>query len=321
MTLRFKIAFSLLIFITLVLLGGAFYFYRELNRPNSSSSDYTIVEVKSGTINDVGLNLNSKGILRAPLIFSIYSRIANREIYAGYYKLPKNLSPREALDALSSEKYRVYKITIPEGYRTEQIAQKMVNEEIVDYQEFISAAKGKEGKLFPDTYFLSKNSDAKEVVRILNDNFTTRTKDLKITTQDLIVASIVERETAGGDRAIIAAIYKNRLKIKMKLDADPTVQYAKDNISIKNLSEEELLKFKFWRTITSKDYYTVASDYNTYTNEGLPPEPICNPGLKSIEATLNPEQNNYLYFFHVDGEIYPSQTISEHNQKKQKYLY
>ena len=225
------------------------------------------------------------------------------------------------LEALATEEYRVYKINFPEGYRMEQMGQRLEEYSIATYADFVKAAEEKEGYLFPDTYYFKKNENVDYIVKTMIDDFNNRTKDLKVSKEDLILASIVERETAGDDRSTIAGIYKNRLNIDMKLDADPTVQYAKDSNSISNLSDNKILNFQFWKSITSKDYYAVDSLYNTYINTGLPPEPICNPGLKAINAALNPEKNDYYYFFHVDGQIYPSKTLQEHNANKQKYLY
>jgi UPF0755 protein len=116
----------------------------------------------------------------------------------------------------------------------------------------------------------------------------------------------VEREAKKEeDRPLIASVYLNRLKKGMKLEADPTIQYAKGN----------------WQPITEAEYHSVDSPYNTYRYAGLPPGPIANPGLASILAVLQPAKTDFLYFFHTkSGETIYSMTNAEHEKKKQKYL-
>jgi UPF0755 protein len=137
----------------------------------------------------------------------------------------------------------------------------------------------------------------------------------------LIIASIVEREAIKDEeRPLIAGIYKNRIARGMKLEADPTVQYGKDNIELINLTSEEKLEYKFWKPITLAEYQSVDSPYNTYLIPSLPPAPICNPGLKSIEGTINYQKHNYVYFLQHDGQIYPSETLKQHNQYRKDIL-
>jgi UPF0755 protein len=126
-----------------------------------------------------------------------------------------------------------------------------------------------------------------------------RTAGMNVSDSTLKLASIVEREAANdSDRALIAGIYTNRLNRGMKLEADPTVQYGKDNNEFGGLTWEKKQEFKFWGTISLADYTAVKSDYNTNSFVGLPPTPICNPGLKSIVAALAPQESNYIYFLH-----------------------
>jgi UPF0755 protein len=121
----------------------------------------------------------------------------------------------------------------------------------------------------------------------------------------LVVASIVEREAADdADRPQIAAVYENRLKQNMPMDADPTIQYALGS----------------WDPITASDYQSVQSPYNTYLHTGLPPGPISNPGLKSIQAAITPANTTYLYFFSAKGQLYLSNTYQEQLAKIAEYL-
>jgi UPF0755 protein len=142
-----------------------------------------------------------------------------------------------------------------------------------------------------------------DLIKLMRDNFDKRTKDLKITPETVILASIVEREAKDdAERGAIAQVYINRLAKGMKLEADPTIQYAKGN----------------WKAVLLSEYRSVISPYNTYLNDGLPPGAICNPGLKSIEAVIDPTPHDYLYFFHAKGETFFSKTYEEHVAKVRK---
>lgn len=197
-------------------------------------------------------------------------------------------------------------VTIVEGYRIEQIAQIMDQKGICKYADFINASEGNEGKLFPDTYRFFPSTPATDVVKTMLDNYAKKTASLSVNYRDLILASIVEREATNDmERPLIAGVYQNRLDIDMKLDADPTVQYAKE-IGLGATGE-------YWEKITRDDYSSVISPYNTYLNKDLPPAPICNPGLKSIQAALNPSTHSYYYFLHKDGKLIMSRTLGEHN--------
>ena len=220
------------------------------------------------------------------------------------YYLRKNMSLDEIISPLAKNEIEEYKITIPEGWSVTQIADYLAEREIINRDDFIAAAKDYEGYLFPDTYRIPVNITAKELVNKMLDNFNERTKDYKPTKDDVILASIVEREAKRDeDRAKIAGVYVNRINNDMYLGADPTIQYAKGN----------------WNPITLTDL-KIDSPYNTYINKGLPPTPICNPGLKSIKAAVNPEKNNYLYFFNItDGSAIFSTSDAEHESNKEKY--
>ncbi|MDO8471929.1 MAG: endolytic transglycosylase MltG [bacterium] len=236
---------------------------------------------------------------------------------------------------LSSENKEVT-ITIPEGWRREQIGVLLEKQGVTNAADFLAATKEDEGTLFPDTYRFFKLTTAKEVRAKMVDNYRAKAAQ-NIDRDTLIIASIVEREAKKPEeRAGIAGVYWNRYRANLALTADPTVQYGRDtNLlkekqarfgsepSEKNDQEQNdvLLNFDFWGTITRNDYQGVDSLYNTYRNAGLPPTPICNPGLASIEAALNPEESNNLYFLHTsDGQIIYAKNIDEHNRNKQKYL-
>jgi UPF0755 protein len=205
-------------------------------------------------------------------------------------------------------------VTIVEGKRREEIAAELEKKGICSAKDFLAASKGSEGYLFPDTYRFYPNTPASEVVSTLKSTFTKRTQDVALTSDQVTLASIIEREAQNdAERASIAGVYSNRLAIGMKLDSDPTVQYAKDSLNYTKAGMPT--SFSFWSEITRDDYTSVQSAYNTYISSGLPPSPISNPGLASLKAAANPEKNPYYFFFHRNGQIYLSKTLDEQTTK------
>lgn len=294
------------IIILTVAIAGIWYIYFNLKVPMGKSGENQFFEVIEGQgTMEIAENLKEKGFIRSPWFFAIYVNLKNASLLPGIYYLRQNMTLNEIIEPISQGNVQEYKITIPEGWRITQIAQYLTNNKIVTYADFLQAAEGKEGYLFPDTYRIAIQSTAVEIVKKMEENFTERTKDLKVNKEDLILASIVEREAKKNeDRAKITGVYLNRLDKGMKLEADPTVQYAKGN----------------WDAPSVKDLQSVNSAYNTYLYKGLPPGPICNPGLKSIEAAVKPEKNGYYYFFHLkDGSTIFSKTAEEHQANREKY--
>lgn len=221
---------------------------------------------------------------------------------------------QQMLKYAQNDRRKDIQITIIEGKRREEIAAQLAKAGICNYQDFLVASEGLEGKLFPDTYRFFPNTPAKDIVQEMENDYLNRTANLKPTKDQLILASIIEREALyDADRAGIAAVYLNRLKAGMRLGSDPTVQYAKDTYNY--LQSGSQASFVFWQPITQADYQTAPGPYNTYQNSGLPPGPICSPGLKSIEAAINPATSSNLYFLYKKGQIYYSQTLAEHLQQ------
>jgi len=187
----------------------------------------------------------------------------------------------------------------------------------------MTAAAGKEGALFPDTYFLDPIMTGEAIVAKMEDDYSTRIEGMTVSTKDLTLASIVEKEAADSDadRGIIAGIYQNRIDLGMKLQSDPTVSYGRDSNNIASMTVKEILDYSFWKAAKTVEFTSVKSAYNTYQNAGLPPAPICNPGLASIKATLNPTASNYYYFLYgKDGILHAASTLDGHKNNVAKYL-
>lgn len=240
---------------------------------------------------------------------------------AGDYELRRNMDMREIAQALQKANFEEVVITIPEGWRAEQVAELLTQQNIMDGALFLAAVRqgvgvehplladrppgaSYEGYLFPDTYRLPVNATPADLItRMLNNMASKIPPDAtQLAAQQgytfyeiLTVASIVEREAVvPAERTTIASVYLNRLAQGMYLQADPTVQYAMGYQTDSG---------QWWKTpVTLEEYSQVNSPYNTYLNPGLPPGPIANPGADSINATLQPAQTAYLFFMGCGGE-------------------
>lgn len=315
----------LTIFLIVFILGvGTFliYFGFLVKAKAGGNSTKKVFEVKEDTSTyAIAKDLQAKNFVKSDWAFYVYSKLKEKTLKPGAYLLSEDMTTEEIVNKISDGKTAVRKVTIPEGWRIEQIAQYLNDNNFVKYEDFISLAKDNEGKVFPDTYYITLDSTAKDILNMMLEDYQNRTSEINPTGDDLVLASIVEREAKNdSERSAIAGVYKNRLKLGMKLEADPTVLYAHDSRLIAT-GKYDLTTYEFWQPISFSSYQSEVSPYNTYLNKGLPPAPICNPGLKSIVAAMNPDQSNYLYFFHdASGKIYLSETAAEHDQKKALYL-
>jgi len=295
---------ALILAIFFALLGTASIYL--LGAQNPASQEKTLVEITPGeTRSEVAQQLAEKKLIRSAYAFFLYSRLMGGRLLPGTYELSPSMSASVIANMIATGSVKRRKITIIEGWRVSQIADYLAKEKLDKTGDFAAVAGPYEGYLFPDTYEVNVDITSEELVKLMRENFRKRTEGLTVLPETVILASIVEREAKNDvERAEIARVYLNRLKIGMKLEADPTVQYAKGG----------------WSALTVEDYRSVDSPYNTYLNAGLPPGPICNPGLASIKAVLSPANHDYLFFFHAKGEIFFSKTLEEHRAKvRQNY--
>ena len=306
----------------LAVVGSLFYLKWIINTPASGDSGKKYFEVKQGesTIT-ISENLAERNLIKSDVIFATYVRIKSGSLMPGIYEIPKNAKMIDVYDTVSNGKTKILKFTVPEGYRVEQTGQLLEEKKLGNYEDFVSKAKKYEGQLFPDTYYISPDYTTDEIIEIMHKNYLDKVEGLKLSAEDLIIASIVEREADNDtERPIIAGIYKNRLETGMKLQSDPTVEYGKDDQNNKYTTLSKRLNYPYWQAITNADYQSVDSPYNTYLTIGLPPGPICNPGIASINATVNYTKTDYLYFIVVKGQIYPAKTYAEHKANVAKYM-
>lgn len=305
--------------ITVVLvLGAVWMWWRQINSPVDPKAKVQAFVVAPGETTDQILNkLQSQGIIRSSLAFKIYLKTSPKaaNIQAGTFKLSGAMTMDQIMENLASSAVDKW-VTLLEGWRVEQMAKQLHDEMGIDPKDFLKVAR--EGYMFPDTYLFNKEASAADMESILENTFEKRysqelqdaVKTRGLTpAQGVILASIVEREArSDGERQRVASILLKRIKIGMKLDADATVQYARDTELYKNGKLT-----KFWQPVTVNDYHSVDSPYNTYLNNGLPPGPICNPSLSSLKAVADATDTPYLYYYHdSQGKAYYATTLQEH---------
>jgi peptidoglycan lytic transglycosylase G len=307
------------------------HFYIALFVPPSKEKVWKEIEVTEGmSFKAISAELRKEGIIRYRGYFELIGRLQgiSRKVRMGYYGLSTNMSLWEVLDSFRKGKIIEYEIVIPEGYNLYQIGWTLSGTPLLtDPQEFISLVKNKkyvhslgidadtlEGYLFPDTYFLPKGIKLEDIPKkmvqrysvVFTDSLRKRAKELGFTEHQIItLASIVEKEAKlESERKLIAAVYINRLKKGMKLQADPTTVYGT----------------KAWITkVTSQDLKR-RSPYNTYIHKGLPPGPIANPGEGAILASLYPEKVDYLFFVaQGDGSHFFSKDYGSHEKAIGRY--
>ncbi|OGM26032.1 hypothetical protein A2627_05400 [Candidatus Woesebacteria bacterium RIFCSPHIGHO2_01_FULL_39_28] len=313
--------------IVVLTLGGSFWWWKENTKPVSNDKTVkSFIIVKGTSAQEIGSKLEKVELIRSASAFKIYILLTGRSknVPAGEYDLSSNLTLFQIIDAFSKGPTQIW-VTVPEGLRREEIAQKFIKSLGFEggraelfYADFLEQSDDMEGYLFPDTYLLPKNSTASLITNMLYSTFE-RKVDSSITRDQIILASILERETRNTEeRSIVAGILIKRLKAKWLLQADATVQYA---ISSANCLVSSALSCNWWPVLT-KDDLEINSPFNTYKNLGLPPSPIANPGLSSIKAVVEYTESPYWFYLHdPSGQIHYAKTLSEHNQNIKNYLH
>lgn len=296
-----------------ILAFAGFYWYSSKILPAqpNNTTKVSFVITKNEPASVVVEELASRGLIKSAMVAKIYLRLSGigPKIQAGAYSVSPDLSMQDILFSLTSGPADVW-VTIPEGFRREQIAArleaKLVGPDAVfSSSEFVTKTASLEGKLFPDTYLVPTSASVDLIVKLMTDNFAKKAGT--VTVQQLVLASLIEREAkADSERPIIAGILTNRLKADWPLQIDATIQYAQGSIK------------DWWPEVTNTK---LASIYNTYLHTGLPPRSISNPGLLSIQAAQNPAKTDYWYYLHDDeGQVHFAKTISEHAANIDKYL-
>jgi len=323
-TSRTKYLLIIAIFLIVALSGifGSYFWYQNaLQAVSSEVSEKTFI-VSSGEKTDSILKrLEEQGIIRSAVAFRIYLRLTGLDgkLQAGEFVLSSHQKADEVAQILLKGRLD-QRITIIEGLRIDEIAEKLRKELGINKNEFLLLAK--EGYMFPDTYLIPKESSAADIVEQMRENFNKKvtpelkedTKNKDLSTESIVIlASIVEREAKDeAERDIIAGILIKRFSEGMPLQADATIQYAL------GFQPEEN---SWWKKSLTEQDLEIGSPYNTRKNKGLPPGPISNPGLESIKAAINPEKSPYYYYLHdKNGKVRYAVSLEGHNENINKYL-
>lgn len=305
--------------LAVVLAAWGLFYYSPSGQPG-----VTEIRVEAGdTLATVARKLRAQKLIANERLFLLWARLkgVEKRIHLGVYRFEAPVSAREVLERLATGKGMFHKITIPEGLTVKEIAELLGKMQVVDPEKFLAETAapgllavlglsdhGLEGYLFPSTYYFTPSTPERNIILAMTEQFRKasapvleRNNSHRLTLHELItLASIIEKETGlESERPLISAVFHNRLKRNMPLQSDPTVIYGLKNFQ-GNLTRKHLQD---------------SSPYNTYRITGLPPGPICNPGLSSIKAALEPAAVPYLYFVsRNDGSHHFSANLEEHNQ-------
>ena len=306
--------FSLILLIAILFITSVYFPLEE------NSTTQKVINIPSGTnAKEIVYILEKNEIIRKNnYTFRILIKLMKLEdqLKYGEYNLSPSMNMLQILDKLVKGEVIVYKITIPEGYTSSQIAELLEKNEIAEKEAFLKLVKDSEktpeGYLFPDTYEVPKKYGAEKIVKVMLANFnqvalvnkfTDKAEEIGFSLDEIIIlASIIEKEAKfTEEKSKVSSVFYNRLKTGMKLQSCATIQYILEEPKEK-LDENDL---------------KIESPYNTYLYKGLPPEAICNPGLDSIMAALEPEEEDYLYFvLGENGRHIFSKTYQEHLKNK-----
>jgi len=296
---------------------------------NNREANSSIITIEKGmSLNSVSNLLLENEIIVNQNIFKlkVITRGLASKIPTGRFLIDGKISDAILIDLIFNKGPIKLKLTIPEGSQSKNLFQDINTLLNTDYdfnkyfnsteilEQYKVDASSLEGYLYPDTYFLYHDSSPEEIIDILlsefwkkfDENLQDRANQLGFSVHEVVtLASIIEGEAMlDSERSTISSVYHNRLKINMKLQADPTIQYIIPGPP---------------KTLSNRDL-RIKSDYNTYQNYGLPPGPINNPGIASIKAALYPEDTNFLFFV-AQGDGSHAFTTNEKDHEEAKRIY
>lgn len=334
---RWVIFFVFLLSLVLFFAAGLFYLWLQIYWPLNKNGTEQIFEVEKGKrVAEIAAQLQAQNLIRSAFWFKVYVLCQRQSgsLQAGQYALSPGFNIPEIAAIMSGGKVipNEAQITFPEGFTVGQIKARLIgagvaaadsfdNEKIGGFQvqyKFLSGVSPEaslEGFLFPDTYRFRKDIKKEEIIKRFLDNFDHKltpawreeiSRQGKTIYQMITLASIVQQESLNEqEMPMIAGIFWNRLNQGMLLQSDATVNYATGKKE-RQPSVEDI---------------KIQSPYNTYLHTGLPPTPICNPGIEAIKAAIYPQTSDYFYFLHpLNSQAVYSKTLEEHNRNKEKYL-
>ena len=312
----------------------SFFGYQLLKSSVSKNKTEIVFSVDPGAnLAHIASQLQSQGLIRNSKTFQIYAKIQGlaSKFKVGEYSLNQAMTPDEIMTVIVSGKSITRNLTIAEGLNLFDIAQIFEKNNIGTQEEFFNLVHDKqfikslldenltslEGYLFPETYKITKFEGTKSILTQMVSRFTVVWKEIEpearkmgwTRKQIIIFASIIEKETgASFERPLVSSVFHNRLIKKMRLQTDPTVLYGM-----------AINQGKMPGNITKTDLLTPTA-YNTYTNAGLPPTPIANPGKEALLATINPANSKYLFFVSKNNGTHVfSENLQQHNKAVQEF--
>jgi len=305
-------------------------FLNHIQSPVGAGRGIVTLEIPKGaTLRQVAEGLDRHGLLKSRFLFyaMVYGKRVSGRLQAGEYEFSPILSPLKILDKIVRGDVKVYPVTIPEDLTVKEIAGRISASMAIDETRFMNLAADRkflfslgidaptaEGYLFPETYRFTRSMSTEDLFRFMVREWQGRfTADLRrraaalgLSVHELMtLASLIGKEAKlAEEKPMVSAVFHNRLKRKMRLQSDPTAVYALE---------------KTEKKVTSRDLRKETA-HNTYRIDGLPPGPIANPGIDSIQAALNPAPVDYLYFVAKnDGSHHFSSTLAAHRQAVIKY--
>ncbi len=319
--MRFFLRFVL--FLALVTAGV----YCLLILPYGPARVRLITIAPGSSVDGIAQTLKQNGIIRSRFAFDVLTRAQRGTLKAGVYRFDHPAPTISVYQRLRAGDVYTIAVTIPEGYNIFDIAAAVQKAGLGSKESFLAAeqqdtelirdmnpkALTLEGYLFPDTYRLAPNMTAEEILAEMVGHFRREARALGLTenvASTVTMASLIERETpVATDRPMVASVFTNRLAQGMALDTDPSIIYA------------ALLEKRYRGTIYASDL-KADSRYNTYLHAGLPPGPICNPGIPSLQAAMHPAKSTYLYFVSDPantGHSLFATTLDEHQKNVAAY--
>ncbi len=304
-----------------------------MNQPSSSAEGARVDVAPHATLRSVLLHLNELGALAHPRLLELYLRLhgQNPKVQPGTYAISAHATPRQVIEELAAARALLESVTVVEGWTFAQMRHALDTSPAVAHslrglstEELMRAlghaGQNPEGEFFPDTYRFATGTSDEKLLQLAYERMQNELAEawqhrdpaipVDNAQQALVLASIIEKETGRADeRTKVAAVYENRLRKGMRLQADPTVIYGLGERYDGTLHKRDLLQ---------------DGPYNSYTREGLPPSPIALPGAASLQAAMHPEASDVLYFVATglgDGAHHFSATLAEHEAALQDYLH
>jgi len=324
-----KFLASLLLLALIVAAAAAYLIYMPVGPAVGNPNSAVFVDIAPGTsATAIAAQLEGAGVIRSRYAFDLLRFVRRGRLVAGEYRFDHPAPATEVYARLHRGDVYFITLTIPEGYNIFDIAQAVAAAGLGDHDSFLAAershtsliadlspnASSLEGFLFPDTYKFTRHSTPLQILTTMVHRFRKVSTELNLAASGTSVAdtvtlaSLVEKEVAQpSERPLVAGVFLNRLAHGIPLATDPSVIYA------------ALLERRYRGTIYASDLHA-DSPYNTYRHTGLPPGPICNPGIAALKAAITPAHTDFLYFVaDAQGHSRFSATLKEHAEQVQQY--